>query len=235
MTGHHARIRHDANGFHLMRAVDRDKDQSYVLHMLGQDELSQVQFPVGEMTKTDVRDHATRLGLRTAMKPDSQDICFVSGGNYRGFLQEYYPDTAAPGVMTDTAGAVVGSHDGAVNFTIGQRRGLGVAVGQRRYVVDIQPQTNTIVIGRKSDLLVSACEVREMSYVSGAIPECDVVDVQLRYRSTTVPSRLEGIEPGRVVLRFREAQTGVVPGQSAVIYEGDDVLGGGIISGVFDG
>ncbi|MBT8213295.1 MAG: tRNA 2-thiouridine(34) synthase MnmA, partial [Acidimicrobiia bacterium] len=121
VTGHHARITHDDDGWHLRTATDPDKDQSYVLHMLDQTALAQVRLPVGEMSKTDVREHARRLGLRTADKPDSQDLCFVGHGDYRDFLREHFPDVAGPGDIVDTDGTVVGTHAGTVDFTIGQR------------------------------------------------------------------------------------------------------------------
>ncbi len=230
VTGHHARIRKDDDGFHLVRAADRDKDQSYVLHMLGQAELARVRLPVGEMTKAEVRAHAARLGLRNATKPDSQDICFVGDGDYRDFLRTHFPEAAAPGVLVDTAGEVVGEHDGTVDFTIGQRRGLGVAAGERRYVVDIQPDARTVVIGRKNDLLVTGCALEDVTFVSGRRRDRDDVEAQLRYRSQAVPARFEPVGANEARLVFGERQRGVAPGQTAVLYRGDEVLGGGTIS-----
>lgn len=230
VTGHHARVRHDAAGYHLHRAVDPGKDQSYVLHMLGQAELAKVRLPVGEMTKADVRRRASSLGLRTATKPDSQDICFVTSGDYRDFLRTEFPDAAVPGPIVDTNGSVVGRHEGAVDFTIGQRRGLAVAAGERRYVVDIQPTTQTVVIGRKEDLLVDGCRLEEVTYVAGAPPANDDVLVQLRYRSRAVRARLGHEEAGGTTVRFATPQGGVAPGQAAVLYRGDEVLGGGVIA-----
>ena len=228
VTGHHARVRHDPAGHRLLRGRDRGKDQSYVLHMLGQDELSQVALPIGEMTKVDVREHALRLGLRTASKPDSQDICFVGDGDYRDFLREHFPVAAVPGELVDTSGEVLGHHEGTVDFTIGQRRGLGVALGERRYVVDIVPSTATVVIGRKDDLLTAGCELEDVSWVAGQPPATDELDVQIRYRSAAVPATVvPGSETARI--EFARPQHGVAPGQSAVFYEGDEVLGGGVI------
>jgi tRNA-specific 2-thiouridylase len=231
VTGHHARIRHDANGYHLLRATDPGKDQSYVLHMLGQAELAKVRLPVGEMTKAEVREHATRLELRTAAKPDSQDLCFVGHGDYRSFLRERLPQAATAGPIVDTAGAVVGHHAGTIDYTIGQRRGIGVSAPEPRYVVDIQPAAATVVIGRKEDLLVDGCEVSDVSFVAGHPPQDPDVAVKLRYRARPVDARLlpaEGDGSSWRVL-FERPQGGVAPGQAAVLYRGDEVLGGGVI------
>jgi len=229
VTGHHARIVHDEDGYHLMRAVDQTKDQSYVLHMLGQQELAQVRLPVGEMTKADVRRHASRLGLRTADKPDSQDLCFVASGNYRTFLRDNFAEVAQPGPIVDESGSVVGHHEGTVDFTIGQRKGLGIAAGSPRYVVDIEPATATVVIGRKQDLMVAGCVVGEATFVAGAPPVGTDVAVKVRYRARAVPARLTTDGADRFVVEFTDPQPGVAPGQAAVFYRGDEMLGGGTI------
>jgi tRNA-specific 2-thiouridylase len=232
VTGHHARIRRDAAGHHLLRAVDGAKDQSYVLYMLGQQELARIELPVGEMTKTEVRDRALALGLRTAAKPDSQDLCFVGRGDYRAFLAEHFPEAGRPGPIVDVAGEVVGEHGGTAGFTIGQRRGLGVAAGEPRYVVDIEPATSTVVIGRRRDLLVDGCELTAVGFVAGEPPEEPSVEVKVRYRSRPVAALLTGVDDGWR-LRFDQPQTGVAPGQAAVFYHGDEVVGGGTITRSF--
>ena len=229
VTGHHARLRSDEAGHHLLRAVDRGKDQSYVLYMLGQSELSRIRFPVGEMTKAEVRDRAAALGLRTAAKPDSQDLCFVGRGDYRHFLAENFPETARPGPIVDRSGDVVGEHAGTAGFTIGQRRGLGVAAGEPRYVVDIEPASATVVIGRREDLLVDGCDLGDVTFVAGRPPRDAEVTVKVRYRSRRVPAVLVQPERGGWRLRFVEPQGSVAPGQAAVLYRGDEVLGGGTI------
>jgi tRNA-specific 2-thiouridylase len=229
VTGHHARIVHDESGYHLMRAVDQTKDQSYVLHMLGQEELAQVRLPVGEMTKVEVRNHAARLGLRTADKPDSQDLCFVASGNYRTFLRGNFAAVARPGPIVDESGDVVGHHGGTVDFTIGQRKGLGIAAEAPRYVVDIQPATATVVIGRKEDLVVTGCVVGEVTFVAGAPPDGGDVAVKVRYRAEAVAARLVAGKAGRFRVEFAVPQPGVAPGQAAVFYRGDEMLGGGTI------
>ncbi len=232
VTGHHARIRHDGAGYHLLRAADTAKDQSYVLHMLAQRDLERIRFPVGEMTKTGVRAEAARLGLRTAAKPDSQDLCFVGKGDYRCFLRERFPQAARPGVIVTGSGEVVGHHDGTVDYTIGQRRGLGAAAGERRYVVDIRPAEATVVVGSRRDLLAEGCRVEGVSFVAGHAPENDAVAVKIRYRSEPTPARLAPAGEGAWEVRFDEPQAAVTPGQAAVFYRGDEVLGGGTIGGV---
>ena len=229
VTGHHARVRSDEAGHHLLRAVDPQKDQSYVLYMLGQSELARIRLPVGEMTKKEVRSLAEELGLRTAAKPDSQDLCFVGRGDYREFLAEEFPGAARPGPIVDRDGVVVGEHNGTAGFTIGQRRGLGVSADGPRYVVDIDPAAATIVIGRREDLLVAGCELTGLTFVAGRPPGDPVLDVKVRYRSQAVGAALARVERDRWQLRFVDAQAGVAPGQAAVLYRGNEVVGGGTI------
>jgi tRNA-specific 2-thiouridylase len=228
VTGHHARIRREAGRNRLLRATDGTKDQSYVLHMLGQDALARIRFPVGEMTKAAVREHAARLGFRTAEKPDSQDLCFVGDGDYREFLRDHFPEVARPGLMIDVSGEVVGRHDGVIDFTVGQRRGLGIAAGERRYVTGIDAGTATVTIGPRPALQREGCRVGGVTFVAGDPPRCDAVQVKIRYRSPAVPARIEPTGEAWAV-RFDNPQTGVAPGQAAVFYDGDEVLGGGTI------
>lgn len=230
VTGHHARIRHDDTGHHLIRAVDGSKDQSYVLHMLGQQDLARVRLPVGEMTKTKVREYAAAMGLRTAAKPDSQDLCFVGEGSYRDFIRSRFPNAARPGPLVMSDGSVLAQHEGMVDFTIGQRRGLGVALGERRYVVDIQPETSTVVLGTREELLAAACVVDDVSFIAGHPPESRTVSVKIRYRSEPVPATLHESGDGVWRVEFAKPQLAVAPGQAAVLYAGDEVLGGGTIS-----
>lgn len=232
VTGHHARIRHDAVGYHLLAARDSEKDQSYVLHMLGQDELARIRLPVGELTKTEVRGIATELRLRTARKPDSQDLCFVGSGNYREFLRREFPEAARPGPIVDGDGVAVGRHEGTVDFTIGQRKGLGVAVGEPRYVIDIRPATATVMIGTKADLQVAGCLLTGVSFVAGTPPTGEGLAAKVRYRSTPVPIALEH-DAGAWRLGFATPQFGIAPGQAAVIYRGAEVIGGGTIVRTF--
>jgi tRNA-specific 2-thiouridylase len=232
VTGHHARIRGGDEGWRLLRAVDGAKDQSYVLHMLGQRELGRIRLPIGEMTKTEVRERATSLGLRTAAKPDSQDICFVKS-DYRAFLDSVLPGAARSGDVIATDGTVLGSHEGVSRFTIGQRKGLGIAVGEPRYVVDIHPATAQVVVGSYDELLAGGCLVLGVTFVAGEPPPARDVEVKVRYRSKPIPASLEPVGAGwRVV--FAEPTPAPAPGQSAVFYDGDVVLGGGVIEEVLN-
>ena len=229
VTGHHARIVQDASGYRLMRAVDAGKDQSYVLHMLGQGALARIRLPIGEMYKSEVRAHAQKLGLRTAQKPDSQDLCFVGEGSYRDFIRSRFPEAARPGPVVTTGGDHVADHEGLVDFTVGQRRGLGVALGERRYVVEIRPGTATVVLGHKADLLAAGCEVESVTFVAGEAPQYAEVSVKIRYRADPVPATLTWHEAERWTVQFEQPQYAVAPGQAAVFYRGDEVLGGGTI------
>ncbi len=230
VTGHHARIRHDDAGYHLIRAIDGSKDQSYVLHMLDQEDLARVRLPVGEMTKAEVREYAAAMGLRTAAKPDSQDLCFVGDGSYRDFIRSRFPEAARPGPLVTTDGEILGEHEGMVDFTIGQRKGLGVALGERRYVVDIDGATSTVTLGRKDDLQAAGCVVEGVSFVAGSPPPATAdIGVKIRYRSQVVPARLIRTASETWEVAFTNPQLAVAPGQAAVFYGGDEVLGGGTI------
>jgi tRNA-specific 2-thiouridylase len=228
VTGHHARVEQDGSVFRLRKAVDQTKDQSYVLHMLGQDALSRVQLPVGEMTKKDVRGYAHEMGLRTAGKPDSQDICFIPSGDYRDFLRKRLPETATTGDVMDMDGNVIGSHTGTAGFTIGQRKGLGVAVGEARYVVDIEPREQTITIGRLEDLLVDGLSATDMTFTDEPVAAGDRISVKVRYRSEPVAAAVEAVGE-QWEFRFDDPQPKPAPGQAVVMYDGDYVLGGGVI------
>jgi tRNA-specific 2-thiouridylase len=228
VTGHHARVENHDGVYRLRRAVDGTKDQSYVLHMLDQAALSKIRLPVGEMTKKDVRAIAAEMGLRTASKPDSQDICFVASGDYRDFLAERHPEVAAPGNVLDLEGGVIGEHEGTTGFTIGQRRGIGVAVGSARYVVDIAPTEQTITIGTYEDLLTDRCVVEEMSFTHQPPALGNTVGVKVRYRSEPVDATIMATGD-RWEFSFAESQVRPAPGQSLVMYDDEFVLGGGII------
>ena len=221
-TGHHARVhRDDAGRWQLRRGLDAGKDQSYVLYMLGQPELDRTLLPVGELTKAQVRDQAARLGLRTAAKPESMDVCFITRGGREEFVAARAG--ARPGDVIDGDGAVIGAHDGVSGFTIGQRRGVGVATGERRYVVDLDAATATVTLGRREDLLRDAVELRDLRFVDGSPATGGVLDVQVRAHGTPQPGRLDGSG-----VRFECPQPRVAPGQVVALYDGDTLVGGGI-------
>jgi len=222
-TGHHARRRGTEGGYRLARGADTAKDQSYVLYMLGQRELARVLLPVGEVTKAEVRAHAARLGLRTAAKPESMDVCFIPRADGRErFLASRVP--ARPGAVVDTAGDVVGRHEGVAGFTVGQRRGLGVATRERRYVLDIDAATATVTIGTRADLLREEVRVEGLSFVAGSRPPAGrELFVQVRAHGIPTAGRLDDD-----VVRFADPQPRVAPGQVVALYDDDVILGGGI-------
>lgn len=226
VTGHYARVGAGPDGPRLLTGLDRDKDQSYVLHMLTGRHLERIRFPVGHLTKTEVRARAAALGLRTATKPDSQDLCFVAG-DPRSFVSER--SVSRPGAIVDGGGKVVGHHDGIAGFTVGQRRGLGIALGEARYVIALDPATATVRVGSRDDLAVARCRVAPVSFVNGPVRPGSEVAVKVRYRSRAVPASL-GQEGAGWVVTFATPQEAVAPGQSAVFYRGDEVLGGGVIT-----
>ena len=221
-TGHHARVERGDDGHRqLRRGRDAAKDQSYVLYMLGQAELARTLLPVGELTKAEVREHAARLGLRTATKPESMDVCFITRGNREEFVNARTGHR--PGRVVDGDGAVLGHHGGVTGFTIGQRHGVGVATGEKRYVVDLDAASATVTLGQRSDLLCEAAEVRDLRFVDRVPDVEEPIDVQVRAHGTPTPGRLNGTR-----VRFEQPQPRVAPGQVVAVYAGDTLLGGGI-------
>jgi tRNA-specific 2-thiouridylase len=229
-TGHHARVERGAGGgglYRLLRGADPAKDQSYVLYVLGQSELARTRFPVGHLTKAQVRARAAELGLVTAGKPDSQDVCFVTtGGGRRAFLA---PRTVLhAGRVVGTDGALLGEVDAVELVTVGQRRGLGTGGGPRRYALSVDPDTATVVAGVESDLLTDRVELSEVAWVSGAGPFDGQVDAQSTAHGPPAAAVLEVSRQGGLTVVYAEPQRRVAPGQSVVLYRGDEVLGGGI-------
>jgi tRNA-uridine 2-sulfurtransferase len=224
----------DVPTYLLKKALDHSKDQSYVLYGLGQNELSRLMFPLGELTKTEVREIARRHHLRTADKPDSYEICFVPNEDYRQFISEEVPEEARPaGPIRHIDGRVLGQHKGLPYYTIGQREGLGVAVGSPLYVSAIDTAANTLVVGGKEAVLSTCFVVRQISWVSGKSPTRFpfTASVKIRSKHTETPATLMEDAHGVQVV-FEEAQSAITPGQSAVFYNGDIVIGGGVIDHV---
>ena len=232
-TGHYVRTwrdRHDL--WHLGRGQDRSKDQSYMLHMLGQRELARALFPVGDQTKGETRTHAERLGLPVASKPDSQEVCFVPGADHASFLERHAPDLVRAGTIEDPNGRALGQHDGTFRFTIGQRRGVGVSTGERAYVVEVDRDHGRVVVGPGELLSRRGLLADRVHWVAGAPPSGGPFEggVRIRYRGEDVPAVIEPLDHDRVRVEFRSPQRAVAPGQSVVFYRLDEVLGGGRIT-----
>ena len=237
-SGHYARIDFDpASGRYLLRrAIDSAKDQTYFLFGLTQEQLSRTRFPLGEMTKPQVRELARQHGLALAEKPDSQEICFVPGGDYKKFLDAYLedrgealPDTAGELVTAD--GQVVGEHTGIHNFTVGQRKGLGVATGSPLYVIQIKGDTREVVVGPQEELYTRKLLTRRTNLISIAdLPAPMRAKVKIRHRHEPASATIEKSGVDEIVVTFDEPQRAVTPGQAAVFYDGDIVIGGGWIS-----
>jgi tRNA-specific 2-thiouridylase len=234
-TGHYVRTTRDASGmWHMYRAQDSAKDQSYVLHVLGQGTLSRSLFPVASLTKSEVREHARRFGLfEIAAKPESQEVCFVPGRDHAAFLRDFLPRIAREGEMVDPAGNVVGSHGGSFAFTIGQRRGLGISTGEPNYVIDIDASANRVVVGPGDLLRRVGLRADRVTWIAGEPPFAagrpSEIEVQIRYKGDPIPAVATVEGESEVRVDFAAAQRAVAPGQSAVFYRGDEVLGGGRI------
>jgi tRNA-specific 2-thiouridylase len=237
-TGHYARLDRAGGGLVLLRrALDRQKDQSYVLWGIKKERLAQAVFPLGELTKEEVRLTASELGLPSAERLESQDVCFVESKNCGAFVTGRLSQAGVNvcgGQIVDRSGKVVGAHAGLVHFTVGQRRGLGVAQGERRYVVELREDSNTVVIGEKRHLLARGFQCVDMNWLAGTPVRFPVrASVQIRYTHQQAGALLKEIGPERLAVAFDVEQSAITPGQSAVFYEpdvkGDVVLGGGII------
>jgi tRNA-uridine 2-sulfurtransferase len=224
-TGHYARL----GGGRLRRAADRDKDQSYLLAGLRPEQLARALFPLGELQKPQVRALARELSLPVADKPDSADICFVPGGDYRAVVAERLPGLGAAGPVLDREGREVGRHGGVAAFTVGQRRGLGAALGEPAYVTSIDPVAGSVRLGSRSDLARPACTLRDVGWHAPA-PRPRAALVQLRHRHVPEPARLSELPDGAVRVDFEQPSVNVSPGQYAVFYDGDVVLGSGRIA-----
>jgi tRNA-specific 2-thiouridylase len=232
-TGHYARIEQDRSSsrYLLKKGVDAGKDQSYFLYRLTQDQMKNVVFPLGGMRKTDVRALARELSLPAAERPESQEICFVPDNDYRSFLKEHAPETLRPGEIVMTDGRVVGTHDGIAFFTVGQRRKLGVAAGERLYVARVEPETRRVVLGKLSDLQTREMTVSDPNLISvHELADRMHVTVKIRYRSPFVPAMIGPDADGGIRVAFDHPVPGVCPGQAAVFYDGDVVVGGGVIA-----
>jgi tRNA-specific 2-thiouridylase len=230
-TGHYARLVHAADGPQLLRAVDPDKDQSYVLYGLDREVLPRLLFPIGELRKKQVRALAREAGLGIADKPDSVEICFVPNGDHAALIRQRRPDAATAGRFVDETGRVLGTHDGIERYTIGQRKGLGVALGSRRYVLQIVPGDNDVVLGEREGLLATGLRASRVNWLTPPPAGPLSCRAKIRYRHTPAAATATALPDGGVLVEFAEPQSAVTPGQAVVLYAGDRVLGGGWIEG----
>ena len=214
----------------LKKARDESKDQSYVLYMLTQEQLAHTLFPLGELIKSETRAIAEASKLTNAQKPDSQDICFVLDGDYAAAIERLTGKTSAPGNFIDTDGNVLGTHRGITHYTIGQHRGLGLALPERRYVCKIDAGSGTVTLGSGTELYSREVLVRDFNWISGEAPSGPIrCSAKIRYRQPEQAANVEPLSENEALIRFDTPQRAVTPGQSAVLYDDDTVLGGGII------
>lgn len=244
-TGHYARVRHNAetNRYELLRAVDDTKDQTYFLFGLTQEQLARAEFPLGELTKQEVRTIARRLEVPVAEKPESQEICFVPSGSYVRFIESYLKEQGTTpggdangmklgeaGDIVTTSGEVLGRHNGLHNYTVGQRSGLGISVGRPIYVVALDRENNRLVVGDDHELRSSVCEVRNINWIPFESPDAPVqARVRIRNRHEAAGAEITPLTPTSARVTFHEPQRAITPGQAAVFYSGEQVLGGGWI------
>jgi len=230
VTGHYARVEEKDGRFILKKALDETKDQSYVLYSMTQEELSHVLFPLGEMRKTETRRIAEENGFVNSHKPDSQDICFVPDGDYVSFMEQYTGKHYPEGDFLDENGNVIGRHRGIVHYTIGQRRGLGIAAGQHVYVYKKDIENNTVYVGTEEKLYTKYLTAGDVNWIAFDKPDFTIrVSAMTRYRHKEQPATLYPNADGTVSVEFDEKQRAVTPGQAVVFYDGDTVVGGGTI------
>jgi len=231
-TGHYARVDYDEEGgrYRLRRSVDREKDQTYFLFSLTQDQLARAMFPVGHLTKPEVRAHAERLNLAVAHKPDSHEICFVPDGDAAGFVERHLPDKPHDGAIVDATGREIGRHKGLHRYTVGQRKGLGLSTGLPMYVLRLEPDRQRLVVGSREELGGTTLTASSVNWISGAPPDAPTrVTARIRHRHQDAPATVEPIGSTRLSLTFDTPQIAITPGQAVVLYDGDDVVGGGWI------
>ena len=227
-TGHYVRRVEEADGtVTLHKALDADKEQSYVLYNMTQEQLRRTLFPLGELTKPQVREIAQREGFLNAKKHDSQDICFVPDGDYAAFIQEYTGKTYAPGPVYDVEGNKLGTHRGIIHYTIGQRKGLGLALGKPMYVKATDAEKNTVTLATNDQLFSSKVYAEHLNWIAGDVPsEPKTVVARVRYHGKDQPATLHFLGNGNILAEFQVAQRAVTPGQAIVFYQGDQMLGG---------
>ncbi len=231
-TGHYARVEHRPDGSaRLLKGRDPVKDQSYVLHVLTQDKLRHALFPVGDYEKSEVRRIAGDLGLPVAQKHDSQDLCFLADGDYRRFLRERIPEAMQPGPIMLRSGEVLGQHEGLPNYTIGQRKGLSIGYHEPLYVLERDTARNALIVGSRGELGERSLVAGRANWISGIAPvETFRADVKIRYTASPAPATVTPLTSDRFRVDFDEPLRDITPGQGAVVYDGEECLGGGIIA-----
>jgi tRNA-specific 2-thiouridylase len=231
-TGHYARVVYDANKgrFLLKKGKDLQKDQSYFLCLLNQEQLRSVMLPLGEFTKSEVREKAQGLGLTVSAKPESQEICFIPDNDYVAFIKSRYAECQRPGPIVSTSGEVLGEHKGIFSFTIGQRKGLNIAQGYPLYVVSLDKDTNGVVVGRKEEAFRQSLTASRMNWVAmESLSAPMALKARIRYRHSENAARVVPLSPDQVKVEFNQPQLAITPGQAVVLYDGDIVVGGGWI------
>jgi tRNA-uridine 2-sulfurtransferase len=229
-TGHYARVDRDGDRYRLLAGTDPRKDQSYVLYMLGQDELEHVIFPVGGYTKPQVREIAGRRGLPVAAKDESMELCFVTDDDYRRFLREHAPQAIRPGPILDTSGREIGRHQGLPFYTVGQRRGLGIAAAEALYVIRLDVDRNALIAGPASELGRESLVADQVRYVGGQPPAGPArVQAKIRYKATLADATWTPLDNGRARVEFDRPLRDITPGQAVVAYRQEEVVGGGFI------
>lgn len=228
VTGHYARIVKDASGYHLLKGIDRGKDQSYVLYPLTRDQLAHTCFPLGDYSKEEIRQIAQDHGFVNARKKDSQDICFIPDGNYRRFIEESTGIKSNPGNFTDREGNILGRHQGYYCYTIGQRRGLGISAAERIFVTDILPEENRVILGKNEDLMGQDLLAGDFNWIEEAGPE-EIIKARIRYHQKEEEATAKKLEDGTVAIHFLKPQRAITKGQSVVLYREEHVVGGGTI------
>lgn len=230
-TGHYAKVEERNGRFLLLRAADSGKDQSYVLYSLTQHQLSHLVLPLGDLTKPEIRQKADSAGLISADRPDSQDICFVPDGDYAAFIERTDGFISEKGDYVNLSGEYLGEHQGVIHYTIGQRKGLGIALGKPQFVIDKSADTNQVILGDEEHLFKREVTVRDVNFIPFDKLESELrVTAKLRYRHKEQPATIKPLSDGGVQIIFDEPQRAPTPGQAAVFYDGDIVLGGGIIT-----
>jgi len=235
-TGHYVRVEQDTQGcYQLLKGIDHSKDQSYVLYTMTQERLARLKFPVGHYSKARIRQIAQEKELPVFNRPDSQDLCFLGTGDYRDFLKRQAPETAQPGNIVNRSGEILGHHQGLAFYTIGQRKGLGIHSREKMYVIDMDSETNNLVVGTANELGRQTLTAQEVNYIAIQTPSKPIeVTAKIRYKAQEVSARLTPLPNQRAELIFSSSLRDITPGQAVTFYQGEQVLGGGIIEKIGD-